>query len=167
MRLTLDLKGCARVTALDASPPPNDVRQLGEHQYQRAAIQSRDCALTKHLASAILGRHRLGIATTPASARVHSSDSTMQSELEDHLMRAAELLSEHGQEPWARELASLAHESRHDPEEAARKTRGLFGGAASLSDVVLYRDGQVALDANEALDDLRHKLFAVCQSIRA
>lgn len=132
-----------------------------------APWQSRDCALTMHLASAILGGRRLGTATKPASGRVPSLDSNMPSELEDHLMRAAELLSEHGQEPWARELARLAHEFRHDPEEAARQTLGLFGGAGSLVDVVLYRDGHVALDANQALDDLRHEIFATCRRIRA
>jgi hypothetical protein len=86
----------------------------------------------------------------------------MQPEVEAILLTMSKLLEEHDEESWASALARLAAEYGDDPVKVEGRIRALYGGMGSFSDIVLYRDGNVARDASRKLDDLRHRLFDLC-----
>lgn len=77
----------------------------------------------------------------------------------------AALLGEYDEQSWASALGFLAAEYDDAPTEVAGKVLACFGGMGSLNDVVLYRDGDIAMDANERLDALRHEVYSASRKV--
>jgi hypothetical protein len=75
----------------------------------------------------------------------------------------AALLADFGEASWAAALTRLQQQYQGDPAATAGAVVAAFGGMGSLNDIVLYRDANVATAATESLDNLRHRLFAMCR----
>lgn len=89
----------------------------------------------------------------------------MPDELPVLLSSMAELLTEYGELSWGSALGRLAEEYGDDPTGIAGRVLALFGGMGSLNDVVLHRNGNVAVDASETLDGLRHEVYGACRRL--
>lgn len=82
------------------------------------------------------------------------------------LERMAELAEAGGAPQAARALVTTAAQVAHDPAEGARAINAMFGGAGSLNDIVLYRDGQPLAAENAEFDALRSELFDLALALR-
>lgn len=79
--------------------------------------------------------------------------------IEDTMARLSAVLRKAAQTRWADLIDSIRQELAEDPDQAISRTLRLYGGAGSLNDVVLYRDGQPLFQENQELDALRTRLF--------
>lgn len=79
--------------------------------------------------------------------------------IEDAMTRLSAVLRKAAQVRWADLIDSIRQELAEDPDQAISRTLRLYGGAGSLNDVVLYRDGQPLFQENQELDALRTRLF--------
>lgn len=79
--------------------------------------------------------------------------------IEDAMTRLSAVLRKAAQVRWANLIDSIQQELAEDPDQAISRTLRLYGGAGSLNDVVLYRDGQPLFQENQELDALRTRLF--------
>lgn len=79
------------------------------------------------------------------------------------MLELEQVLGDNDQADWAAAVATLRRRvERVPPDElpdVARDIRGLFGGMGSLTDIVLWVDGQAPVAANERLDTLRGQLY--------
>jgi hypothetical protein len=89
--------------------------------------------------------------------------SSTATEIDAILGAIAALLAEFGEASWAAALTRLQQQYPGDPTATVRSVVAAFGGMGSLSDIVLYRDGNVAAAATESLDNLRHRLSVLCR----
>lgn len=65
---------------------------------------------------------------------------------------------------WLYPLESLLLESNTDEKETARKILGLYGGAGSLNDIILYKDNTLLIAATTEFSALRKRLFEACKN---
>ncbi len=80
------------------------------------------------------------------------------------LSQLASLLNEGEAADWAGLINTLKLKLPESPAETVARLRALFGGAGSLNDVILYRDGMPLQHENDQLDMLRSRLYALCKS---
>jgi hypothetical protein len=79
-------------------------------------------------------------------------------ELQSILVRMIALLQQCGEHRWAHALERLRIAADSTPREAGRQIRSLYGGMGSLGDLVLYRNGVLLREENDAFDSLRRRL---------
>lgn len=81
-----------------------------------------------------------------------------------HLM--ARLLRDFELDSWADALQTLDRELADDASYTLWKIGRLFGGAGSLNDLVLQRNGKAPVDENNEFDELRSRLYEQCMRSR-
>lgn len=77
------------------------------------------------------------------------------------------LLINNSQEQWGHFLQNAKNnfiESKNKKEAIEPIIKSMLGGAGSLSDVVLYREGKLLVDENNQLYDLLNKLYDECKN---
>ncbi len=82
-------------------------------------------------------------------------------EIQAVLTELATLLRAAGKESWARGLERARALFNENPVAAKSDVLCMFGGAGSLNDVVLYRDGQPLIAENNALHASLSRLYAL------
>lgn len=94
-------------------------------------------------------------------------DDDLTTPLREALEEMAGVLAEHGEPRWADAVRRHAErlEGPDDPRDTARDVKGMFGGAGSLSDVVLWVDGAAPREANERLDELKDRVFRAADDL--
>jgi hypothetical protein len=70
---------------------------------------------------------------------------------------------------WRWEAALSRHRQglALNPDRALADIVGMYGGAGSFNDVILYRDGKLLTVENAEFDALRDKLFEMCRKVKA
>ena len=63
---------------------------------------------------------------------------------------------------WAERLDQYRAELPHDYDFALSQIIGLYGGMGSLTDIVLYCDGQPLIDENSEFAGLLTRLYELC-----
>jgi hypothetical protein len=86
-------------------------------------------------------------------------------ELELVLTRMAELLRLGSHGNWGDALEKHRSALSTDPAATAARILAMFGGMASLNDVILYEDRQPMANENRELDALRSKLYDLCHRV--
>jgi hypothetical protein len=81
------------------------------------------------------------------------------------LKRMAELLRLGARDDWANALEKCHGEIGNSPNVTAARILSMYGGMGSLNDLVLYRNGQLLVAENDALDALRSELYQLCHEI--
>jgi hypothetical protein len=85
-----------------------------------------------------------------------------RSELVGLLQETNDLLQQAGETQWEDHIARLTENLQAaGPEQLktiARQIRAIFGGTGSFSDLVLYRNGNPSIEANDRLEALRSRL---------
>ena len=81
------------------------------------------------------------------------------------LSRMSDLLRIGGLSDWADALNSCVLDLRVDPVGVRAKIVSMYGGMGSLSDLVLYRNGQPMIRENNELDGLRSELYQLCHAV--
>ncbi|GLO49147.1 hypothetical protein D3C76_658740 [compost metagenome] len=80
------------------------------------------------------------------------------------MVRISELLRLGNEDEWATRVDQYRKELPNDSSHILSKILRLYGGMGSLSDVVLYRNGQPLISENNELAELRTKLYELCMS---
>jgi hypothetical protein len=80
------------------------------------------------------------------------------------LQQLADLLEQHGEEPWATGLRRLLSEYNVDPNVAKADIRRLYGGMGSFNDVILQDSNGPLRSENDELDRLRSELYSACRA---
>jgi hypothetical protein len=86
-------------------------------------------------------------------------------ELELVLTRMAELLRLGSHGNWGDALEKHRSALSTDPAATVARILAMFGGMASLNDVILYEDRQPMANENRELDALRSKLYDLCHRV--
>lgn len=80
----------------------------------------------------------------------------------DQILKEMQVILEQTQASgWASKLEVYRKQLTSNPEDAPRLARELlkvYGGMGSLSDLVLYQDGKLAVELNNRFDSLRSQL---------
>ncbi|WP_152645402.1 DUF6966 domain-containing protein [Pseudomonas sp. 10-1B] len=84
------------------------------------------------------------------------------SQITQIMARLSELLRLGSEDEWAARVDQCRMELPSDSSHVLSKILRLFGGMGSLTDVVLYRNGQPLLSENNELAELRTKLYELC-----
>lgn len=63
---------------------------------------------------------------------------------------------------WAKALECFYVDIANDPIATSSSILATLGGAGSLNDIILYKDGQVLAKENTELDTLRTELYSLC-----
>lgn len=79
------------------------------------------------------------------------------------LARMEELLRKGASLTWANAIATCRKELPDKPEPTAAKIIGMYGGMGSFNDIVLYENGQPLASENIEFDELRERLYELCQ----
>jgi hypothetical protein len=80
-------------------------------------------------------------------------------EIEGTLRQIAALLRANEAENMARVFDRIAAQVAQDPGGARSDMLSMYGGAGSFNDIVLHKDGEGLVTENDALDELREKLW--------
>jgi hypothetical protein len=78
------------------------------------------------------------------------------------MARMSELLRAGDEAEWAERFDHYRLSLPGDTTYVLAKIVGLYGGMGSLTDIVLYRNGQPLINENDELADLRTKLYELC-----
>lgn len=78
------------------------------------------------------------------------------------MRRMSALLIAGNKEAWAVRLDEYRAELSHDYDFALSQIVGLYGGMGSLTDIVLYSNGQPLIAENNELAKLRTRLYELC-----
>lgn len=97
--------------------------------------------------------------------RIESVEMQKILEITTSMSRISELLRAGGEENWAARIERYRLALPGDTLETLSKIAVLYGGMGSLSDIVLYRNGQPLLSENDELHELRSKLFTLCREL--
>jgi hypothetical protein len=84
------------------------------------------------------------------------------------LEQVINLLASNGEEQWAGFLQNAKNnliEAKVKKDGVVPIVKSMLGGAGSLSDVVLHRDGKPLIEENNRLYDLLNELYDECQKI--
>lgn len=69
------------------------------------------------------------------------------------------ILSDRGEEGWSRVFKQMQCELRENRSSGLGGIMSLFGGAGSLNDLILYKNGQPAKIENDRFSVLRDRLY--------
>lgn len=83
--------------------------------------------------------------------------------IENTLVKIIDLLRVGGAGNWADAMEQCSRDLRVNPIQVRSKILSMYGGAGSLNDVILYRDGQPLSAENSEFDGLRENLYGLCQ----
>jgi hypothetical protein len=86
-------------------------------------------------------------------------------DIENALVKMIDLLKLGGVDDWANALKSTSQELTAQPTEVASKILSMYGGMGSLNDVILYGNGQPLSKENTEFDNLRTRLYDLCQKL--
>ena len=78
------------------------------------------------------------------------------------MTRMSALLRAGNKYEWAERLDQYRAALPHGYDFALSQIIGLYGGMGSLTDIVLYRDGQPLIDENNEFAELRTRLYELC-----
>lgn len=78
------------------------------------------------------------------------------------MIRMSELLRSGNEEEWAERIDQYRLELPSDTTYVLSKIIRLYGGMGSLTDIVLYRNGQPLISENNDFSDLRTRLYELC-----
>lgn len=78
------------------------------------------------------------------------------------MIRMSALLRAGNKDGWAEHLDDYRANLPHDYDFALSQKIGLYGGMGSLTDIVLYCNGQPLIDENNEFAELRTRLYELC-----
>ncbi|MDZ3994866.1 DUF6966 domain-containing protein [Pseudomonas sp. Teo4] len=78
------------------------------------------------------------------------------------MARLSELLRLGNEDEWVTRVDQYRMELPKDSSHVLSKILRLYGGMGSLTDIVLYRNGQPLISENNELAELRTKLYELC-----
>jgi hypothetical protein len=78
------------------------------------------------------------------------------------IARMSALLRAGNKDRWAERLDQYRAELARDFDFALSQITGLYGGMGSLTDIVLYCNGQPLIDENNEFAELRTRLYEFC-----
>ena len=73
------------------------------------------------------------------------------------------LLRKYQFKDWDQTFERLTDAWCSDPEQGKSAIRRLFGGMGSFNDLVLQHDGSMPQEDNDEMDQLRRKIFTLCE----
>ncbi|WP_122336185.1 DUF6966 domain-containing protein [Pseudomonas syringae] len=76
--------------------------------------------------------------------------------------KLSSLLRQYNREEWADKLDECAGLIFDDIDYALHRIILLYGGAGSISDIILYDNGKVLFEENNILHELLSKLYSLC-----
>ncbi|MCF8985705.1 DUF6966 domain-containing protein [Pseudomonas syringae] len=76
--------------------------------------------------------------------------------------KLSSLLRQYNRGEWADQLEECAGLIFDDTDYALHKIISLYGGAGSISDIILYGNGKVLFEENNILHELLSKLYSLC-----
>lgn len=83
----------------------------------------------------------------------------MKNEIKKTVIEIIKILSSNEEDSWAKRFEKLAIELDIDFESSIYSLKKLYGGMGSFNDIVLHKNGMPLIRENDALDDLRYKLY--------
>ncbi|WP_144076996.1 DUF6966 domain-containing protein [Salinicola socius] len=75
----------------------------------------------------------------------------------------ATLLDMAGIQGWAESLRRVGSYNESEASVLYNTVLGMYGGSGSLSDIVLYHNGELLKEENNKFDELRSKLYLLCR----
>lgn len=78
------------------------------------------------------------------------------------MTRMSALLRVGDRNEWAERLDEYRVALPYDYDFTLSQIIGLYGGMGSLTDIVLYREGQPLIDENNEFAELRTRLYELC-----
>lgn len=90
---------------------------------------------------------------------------TSVDELLNALADAAGLLKANGEQGWADIMEESSRRVAQDSVAGAGDVKSLFGGAGSLNDLILHRNGMPLVQENDELEALRARIYAQTRSL--
>jgi hypothetical protein len=64
---------------------------------------------------------------------------------------------------WAKALEKQRIEIKSHPDQVISTILSMYGGMGSLNDIVLYKDSQPLIKENNRFNELRNRLYQLCQ----
>ncbi|WP_163121517.1 DUF6966 domain-containing protein [Acinetobacter portensis] len=83
-------------------------------------------------------------------------------ELKSVIQKLIKLFKEQNYKNWEEEYTKILFYIDDDLEYAKYKIRRTFGGMGSMNDIILYDNGNLLIEENRFLDELRYQLFELC-----
>lgn len=83
--------------------------------------------------------------------------------IEKVLTRIEELLRLGASSNWIKTIVTFRKELLINPTLTISNILGMYGGMGSFNDIVLYKSGQPLITENIEFDELRERLYELCQ----